>query len=68
MSLFLTDAELQELTRRKKPAAQERMLRRMRIDYIPHPEGPRVLRRHVEGASSNDGGWEPDYSAIRKAS
>lgn len=68
MSLFLTDAELCELTRRKKAAAQARMLRRMKIDYIPHPEGPRVLRRHVEGAGVSEDGWEPDYSAIRKAS
>lgn len=68
MSLFLTADELQELTGRKRPAAQERMLRRMKIDYIPHPEGPRVLRRTVEGAAAVEDGWEPDYSAIRKAS
>lgn len=68
MSLFLTDAELQELTRRKKGKAQERMLKRMKIDYISHPEGPRVLRRSVEGALCGEDDWEPDYSAIRKAS
>jgi hypothetical protein len=49
MSLLLSDAELQELTKRKRAAAQCRALDAMGIAYLPGPEGqPRVLRSYVE--------------------
>lgn len=49
MSLLLSDAELEELTGRKRASAQRRALDAMRIVYVLGPEGhPRVLRSLVE--------------------
>jgi len=49
MSLFLSDADLEELTRRKRAGAQRRALTAMGIAFVPDPEGrPRVLRALVE--------------------
>lgn len=46
--MFLTVAELQELTGRATPAAQRRALDAMRIPYRRRPDGtPAVLRTTV---------------------
>lgn len=48
MSLFLTDAEMQELTRRQKASAQIRWLNDRRWIYELDADGrPRVLRAHA---------------------
>jgi hypothetical protein len=68
-ALFLTDEELQELTRRARHSAQVRALRRMGIEHRVRPDGSvLVLRSHVtelfgaSSESSND--QEPDWNAI----
>ncbi len=49
MSLFLTTAELQELTGRKQAGAQERALAHMGITCRRRPDGSVVvLRSHVD--------------------
>jgi hypothetical protein len=46
--LTLTDAELEDLTRKKRPSAQERALRFMGIEHRRRPDGTvAVLREHV---------------------
>jgi hypothetical protein len=49
VSLFLSDDDLEVLTRRKRASAQRRALQAMGIAFVPDPEGrPRVLRALVE--------------------
>jgi hypothetical protein len=48
-SLTLTDAELEDLTRKKRPSAQARALRFMGIEHRPRPDGSvAVDRSHYE--------------------
>jgi hypothetical protein len=47
--MFLTDAEVIELTHKSKRAAQVRALRQMGIDHKIRPDGTAaILRTHVE--------------------
>ncbi len=46
--MFLTPAELAELTGRRRVAAQARALAAMGIRYVLAPDGVRVLRAEVE--------------------
>jgi hypothetical protein len=49
MSLFLSDDDLEVLTRRERAGAQCRALTAMGIPFVTGPEGhPRVLRSVVE--------------------
>lgn len=67
-ALFLTDEELQDLTRRERYSAQVRALRRMGIEHRIRPDGSvLVLRSHVdnllggtcrEAASDNEPNWD----------
>jgi hypothetical protein len=53
--MLLTDAELVELTRRRKPGWQARALHRMGIPYRRRPDGTlAVLRIHVETPPAAD--------------
>lgn len=51
MTLTLTAAELAELTKRERPAAQARILRALGIPFRAHPDGSLlVLRSAAEAA------------------
>jgi hypothetical protein len=70
--MFLTAAELADLTKRKLPRAQVRALRTMGIEHIIRPDGsPVVLRAHVEamlGAPERPVvAAEPDWSSLNAA-
>jgi hypothetical protein len=73
--MFLTDDELVQLTRRKRPSAQAVALLGMGIEHKLRPDGTvAVLRAHVErvfGASvsaSQNREVEPDWGAIATSS
>lgn len=67
-TLFLTENEVRELTRRERNSAQVRALRRMGIEHRIRPDGSvLVLRSHVdnllggtgrESASDNEPNWD----------
>ena len=70
--MFLTPAELAELTGYKLPGAQVRALRAMGIEHRIRPDGrPIVLRAHVEamlGAPERPVvAAEPDWSSLNAA-
>lgn len=49
--LFLTDAELYELTGKRLPSAQCRALTLMGIRFVQRPDGkPKIPRAWIEGA------------------
>ena len=50
LGVFLTPAELVELTGRRRVTAQVRALSAMGIRYVLAPDGVRVLRAEVERA------------------
>lgn len=70
--MLLTDDELQRVTGRQRKSAQCRALSRMGIPHDRDPDGrPLVLRSVVLerlGGQVVQSDWEPDFSAIRKAS
>ncbi len=66
--MFLSDAEVRELTGRQRYHAQRRILAQMGIEFRPRPDGrPMVLRGHVEGmmgARAERRPPEPDWGAM----
>lgn len=53
--IVLTDAEIRDVTRKKRPSAQVRVLRAMGIAYRIRPDGSvLVLRESLLGESSDD--------------
>jgi hypothetical protein len=68
--MFLTAEEIKQLTRRDRASAQKRMLARMGIPFIPHPDGGfAVLRSAVDPAAVQGAAkeWEPDWNAAAQA-
>lgn len=74
--MFLTDAELKALTRKKQRAAQLAALRFMGVEHKPRPDGSiAVLTKHVEhllGAADLANNTaskeaEPDWNAMSHA-
>ena len=47
--IVLSEDEVVELTGKRRPSAQTRVLDFMGIPYRPRPDGTLVLRIHVEG-------------------
>lgn len=74
--MFLTAAELLELTRKKRSDAQAAVLKALGIEHKVRPDGTvAVLKRHVEhlfGAPNEKTAHEreqaPDLSRYKKAS
>jgi uncharacterized protein DUF4224 len=76
MPLTLTPAEVAELTRRERPAAQARVLRALGIPFKPHPTDPvlivsRAAAEAVLGVKLEEPGdepseWEVNIDRIRQ--
>jgi hypothetical protein len=71
MSMFMTDAELEEMTGLQRPSAQIRWMDRYGIKYVVSAEGrPRVLRSHLErmmdGGKSAGKRPQPNFEALKQ--
>lgn len=71
LAMFLTEAELKELTGKVRPSAQAKALTAMSIDHKRRPDGTvAVLRAGVERALGGQAGakvasgWEPNWDAV----
>lgn len=68
MSLWLDNAEIVELTEKKRPSAQIKVLRSLCIDHRLRPDGSIVVLKSALGeqksVSMDDAQNEPDMSAI----
>jgi hypothetical protein len=69
--MILTEAEIFDITKKKRHHAQMRVLRNMNIEHIPRPDGSLVvLRSHVEhllggvASAKVEKEWTPDWSAL----
>lgn len=69
--MFLTDAEIADLTKRQRRDAQARVLAFMGIEHKRRPDGTlAVLRAHVEqvlggpGSERRMADAEPDWTAL----
>lgn len=69
--MFLTDEEIQALTKRTRRAAQSRVLTFLGIEHKPRPDGSLVvLRSHVEAVLGSAQTkprrrTEPNFDAIK---
>jgi hypothetical protein len=62
--MFLTDAELIELTGYRQAAAQIRFLQKWRIAHVVNRKGPVVARSAIEGSQTPK--TSPNFAALKR--